>query len=448
MILTMKDHPQRILAIIFVACLLIFLAGLSLPRRVKGLLFSSDGLGYYMYTHSLIIDGDLDFRNEYAILRPGDKLVATPTGLIPNQYAIGVGLLWAPFFLVVHFILSMGNRIVGGIDTSGYSYPYQASICVGSIVYGYLGIVLMYKTIARFFINSALLAVILIWLATNVLYYMVAEPSMSHMVSLFAVSLLVYLWLRLRPVSRKRDWLILGLASGLVAIVRQPDATFMVLPVLDALLDTLKRRAGYSKLVINLVVFGAGFFAIFSIQMTAWLLLYGNPLFSGYFYDGTQGFQWLSPRIYDMLFSPWRGIFSLHPITIFAVAGLLMLAQTHRRLASLIAVGFAIQVYLIGAWATQGDSFGGRMFISSYPVLALGLAAFIEWCSLRKMAGAFSVVGMASIIWNGLFMIQYRFGYIPMGGTPYTIQQLTLGKVEMLADLANRAILILKRGGL
>ena len=43
---------------------------------------------------------------------------------------------------------------------------------------------------------------VMIWFAGNVIYYMVAEPSMSHMASLCAVTTLLAWW-RLSPAVRR-----------------------------------------------------------------------------------------------------------------------------------------------------------------------------------------------------------------------------------------------------
>ena len=57
---------------------------------------------------------------------------------------------------------------------------------------------------------------------------------MSHMNSLFATALLLYLWLRDRPLADQPAALRVGLAGGLAGLVRLPDAAWLVAPALDA----------------------------------------------------------------------------------------------------------------------------------------------------------------------------------------------------------------------
>ncbi len=439
----LNNHPYQTLALLFGVCVAVYVVTIPLPRS-DGMLIGSDGIAYYMYVRSLVFDHDLSFADEYARLYPDIDVTSlrTATGLTSNQYAIGPGILWAPFFVVGHLV-AMGLRQVGfpvGVD--GYSYPYQAAVCLGSMVYGFFGIVLIYQTIKRFYPRTALAASLLIWLATNVIYYLLAEPSMAHMCSLFAVALLVNVWVSSRPEFSMRNCFVIGLAGGLVGIVRQPDATLLALPVVDCLLG----RGGVLPRVKRIAAVVVGFALIFWIQMMAWQVLNGNPLSSGYFRDSTQRFFWLSPHLVEVLFSTEHGLFLWHPILLFAVAGLFYLGQSQPRLAVLFGAGILLQAYLIAAWWwwSQAYSFGGRMFIASLPMFAVGLAAVLQWALEQGASLLCWVTGLGLVFWNALFFLQYRLGYISHGG-PYTLRQLTVGKLEMLLDLARRAVRLLAR---
>lgn len=232
----LNERPRRALYLLFALCLVTYLATIPLPR-VDGMLIGSDGIGYYMYVRSLVIDHDLDFANEYARLCPTIDVaqLRTATGLVGNQYAIGPGILWSPFFVAAHLIV-LGLQHIGlRVVADGYGYAYQAAVCVGSIVYGSLGLLLIHRVMGRYYAQTALAAAVLACLATNVIYYLIAEPSVSHMCSLFAVALLLDVWTRSRPAFCARRCLEIGLVGGLVGIVRQPDATLLAILVMLAL---------------------------------------------------------------------------------------------------------------------------------------------------------------------------------------------------------------------
>jgi len=57
--------PRVVLGGLFALSLLAFLALIPAPR-VDGQLIGSDGVSYYVFLRSAMIDGDLEFRNEFA----------------------------------------------------------------------------------------------------------------------------------------------------------------------------------------------------------------------------------------------------------------------------------------------------------------------------------------------------------------------------------------------
>lgn len=432
-----ERRATHILLALSLLALAAFLATIPLPRA-DGMLIGSDGIGYYMYVRSIALDRDIDFANEAERLHAARyvDIFRTPTGRIANQYAIGTPILWLPFFLAAH-LLALGLRAVGmPVAADGYGYIYQAAVCIGSIFYGSCAMFLMRRTARRLFPDTALAACVSLFLATNFAYYLVAEPSMAHMCSVFAASLLVYLWMALRPLTTASRCLVVGLAGGLVGLVRQPDAVLLLMPALDALLarGTARERAK------RIAAIAAGFLAVFWPQMGVWYVLNGSPFLSGYLLKGDQGFVWGAPRLLEVLFSTRHGLFLWHPVLLFAVAGLALLARRNPAIGGLLLAGFAGQTYVIASWSAwwQGDSFGGRMFMASLPLFAIGLAAFLQRARLRGGWATASLAAIALlIVWNALFMAQYRLGHISRGG-PYTVRELTWGKVEMLAGILRR----------
>ncbi len=140
-----------------------------------------------------------------------------------------------------------------------------------------------------------------------------------------------------------------------------------------------------------------------------------------------------------VLLSLQHGLYVWHPITLAATIGWVWIHPKDKRLAILSAIGFAMQAYVIAAWRdwSQGDAFGGRMFISSLPILSLGLSAFLSRFAFPRAIKIISAGATVLLVWNAIFFAQYRLGYIPRGG-PITLEQMTAGKIWMLRDLAQR----------
>ena len=149
----------------------------------------------------------------------------TPIGMAANYFSVGPAILWSPIFILTHAIAS-----VLGQATDGYSFWYEAPILFASIAYGFVGIWLIYRVVEGMFSKfAAFVAVLGIWLATNVVYYMGISPSASHVLSLFASALFVYLSWRGRNGRTQLGWFVWGLSAGLLALVRWQDVLIAVL---------------------------------------------------------------------------------------------------------------------------------------------------------------------------------------------------------------------------
>jgi hypothetical protein len=434
-------QPRWVFAGLFLFSLLFFLALLRVPR-VDGQLIGSDGAYYYVYVRSLVIDHDLNFANEYAYYRlPAIANGPTPTGLAPNKYAIGPALLWMPFFLAAHLIALVGRALGLGVAADGYGYLYQAAISIGSIVYGTLGFWLAYLCARRLFSQVATLtAVGLLWLASNAFYYMVFEPSMSHMVSLFSVALLLTIWfLRFRGTETPSVAMaaLLGAAGGLVLLVRLQDAPFLLVPYGFILARTIQswRRGDVGRagrwLVLGLAV-GVMTVIVFLPQILTWVILYGTWAVSPYLSEHNPAFYWLQPQIGGVLVSTFHGLFLWHPIFLFALVGLALLLRRDRVLVLGLLAVLVLDVYIVAAWWAwwQGDSFGGRMFLNATWIWLMGLAALIEWLRARRLFYLALVLGALLIGWNGLSLIQYRLGFVPMS-KPLTWEQITIERIKL-----------------
>src|SRR5437867_1653832 len=101
-----------------------------------------DGVGYYAYLRSLLIEGRFDFREDWlaapAIVRIDYVDEAgnvrpeqfTRTGVLVNHWSIGPALLWAPAVVTVHVVV-LGARALGArVPADGLSWPYMIAMAV------------------------------------------------------------------------------------------------------------------------------------------------------------------------------------------------------------------------------------------------------------------------------------------------------------------------------
>jgi hypothetical protein len=444
-----------VLLAVGVMCVLVFLL-VRLPRAEQSVL-SADGPGYFSYLRSVLIDGDLDFHNEYEYLgycKEGDTpsgLICEPywiqnptsTGLLGSPLSVGPALLWTPFYLAAHILSLAGSAVGIGVSANGYGYVYESAICIATIAYVTAGTFLAYQVCRRYFAPySSLLAVLAVCLGSSLLHYTVAAPYMSHGVSFFAVSL--FLWLWHPPRSRtSMEWLLLGLAAGVMTLVRWQNLLYLSLIAVEAAQAIRARsdaRAGMlEQYVKGVFLMGLAGTPVLLPQLLVWTVLYGTPTQP----IGSGFFDWFHPALLEYLFSTRNGLYTWAPILLLATAGLVPLWRRDRRVTVALLAGLLAQWYLNSAtsewWAQLG--FGARRFISTTSLLALGMAGLTEWATARLRRGSLiMMVLIATLVGcNFLMELQFSWGFIPPGEA-ISFHQLTIGKIEMMLELIERAV--------
>ena len=158
--------PRGELVLIGFGAVLLFLFHWGFERA------ASDGREYFAQVRSLVMDRDLDFSNETAVL--GGRGAA-------KMYPIGAAILWAPFMVLAHLWLSLLNLLGGAHSVEGYANPYQRAIGLGTLVYGCTGLLLAWRILRDYFDEAvSVTAIVGIAAGTFFLWYLTVENSMVH----------------------------------------------------------------------------------------------------------------------------------------------------------------------------------------------------------------------------------------------------------------------------
>jgi len=408
---------RRCLALVFL---------LTLPL-VTPRLRASDEIEYFAYLRSLVFDHDLDFENEYRHFYDQNPqalegfhhtflvLQDEVTGKRLNFGPLGSALLWSPFYLLTH-LLVLGSRALGLTTTAadGLSWPYVAAACYGSAVLGFLGLLLTHDAIRRFLRHSdaaATASVLALWLGSPLLYYVTVAPGFSHAPGIFAVALLVWLtfleWAE--PSAGVFRFVLLGLAGGLCALVREQDGLFLVMPAVllagRALHDLREGRAPVRPLLQGAALAAAAFLA-FLPQLFAYRALYGgfhpSPIVR-------QKMHYWSPHFFDVLFDPAHSLFFWSPVLFVATVALTHAAVTRPRAYAIAFAGLLAQVWICGSiqsWSQNG-AFGMRRFVSATPCFAIGLAPLAAAALARGRERVLVAAVAFFAWWNVSLMVQF-----------------------------------------
>ena len=375
----------------------------------------NDGVGYYAYLHTVLVDHDLDFTNEYAAL-PGAGIgyygplfqVRSATGRLVDFFPAGPALLAAPAYLLALAIRPSGEP--------QYGPPFSWAFTLASLLYGLLALVTSYRLASSLAgRRTALIGAAGVALATPFLYYLLYEPSYSHTFSAFAVSTFLYVWWRWRDHRSATGWLILGMLGGLMGLTRFQDGPLLLI----ALLDRPRR-------LWHLLPFAAGILIGFAPQLAI-----DQYLFGGWLPNRPPGQQldFFPGHYLQVLFSSQHGLFIWNPISLLAVAGFAFVRD--RRLQAAFVIAFLIELAISGSapdW--NGDfSFGQRRFVSLTPFLVIGLGTLAARIGERRIL---VLVGLL-VAWNLLLMV--NFTYIIRGSDDPGYVGLVTGQLKALRYL-------------
>ena len=376
---------------------------------------ASDGREYFVQVRSLVFDRDLNFTNESA------DFASRGTARI---YPFGAALMWAPFMVLAHVWLKLLNMFGGAYATDGYTFPYQMAVGFGSLVYGFAGLVLIWRMAREYFGDPiAAIATIAATAGSFFFWYLTVENSMVHGASMFATTLFVYIWHRGRsivpdPYGTQDDtrfsvgwWVALGFSGALTTMVRWQNITFVALGVLIVLWQ-LRRQIDRS-LIRCLAGGAAGFIIGFLPQLIFWKVVRG-----GWFDIPTadHSFDIRSFHAWDVLFSSNHGLFATTPIAYIALLGVPAFVKRDRALALLLIGGFISQVIVNagpeGWWG--GSGYGARRFDNSMIVFVVGLAALLVWLKKRPLVAPITALAVLIAV-NLIVMADVRNRRLPMG---------------------------------
>lgn len=337
-------------------------------------LIASDGKAYYAWARSILIDGDVDFSNDYRILYPPDPLPPesarfTPSGKVLSKTPVGLALLEAPGVL-----LGTVAAKLSGFPADGVSLPYQLAVCGTLVAFFIAGWFLLFRALLCRGVPPPV--AFLLWMgmlaATNLIHYVAKEPAMAHAPGVAGMSLIVFLiagWPAdaARPVRARA--LAVGALFALLLLIR--NAHVVMLPFVVALLAS--RRAATLR---TLAWAGLAAALVLSLQVAASYALFGQIGFN--LYPG-ETFTRDGNGIWLALFSARHGLFLHHPwyalLLLLNVAALFFSPQA-RGIAAGALAGWLLLALGNGLWWCWwfGDSFGHRAFIESLVPLTFAAA--------------------------------------------------------------------------
>ena len=393
---------------------------------------TTDGVIYFTQLRSVVFDGDRDGAAAVAYRAQPPR----PSHVVP----IGPTLVWLPLYMMVAACDWIG-RSLGLWSTPentiavGLTAPYVRAALTSSWLIGAAGLVVIHLRLRREFgAGVALLATLLVFGATPLVWYMVYEPSMTHAASFGFVAFFVVAAERWTSVSITGvRAAMLGALLGLAFVTRSQEAVFALLPaVLLAVTPApVQQRARAAVRMAGWAFLGAVPFLLLQAGHSA--VLFAREDFS--LVSGSNAYlDFANSRWVDTLWSSWHGFFTWTPVAYIATVGCVFYVRRNRGWAAAALLILFVMAWINGSTAdwNAGWSFGGRRFTSVLTVLAPGIALVVH-ALVRRPAVSLAVMAIAATWWNHLLITQTERGLL-VPGEPTSFAQVIRQQASLATE--------------
>ena len=377
-------------------------------------LVGADAEGYFAYLPAVVVYNDLNFgffdeiKDNKDYSRNGFQDYRTEaTGKIINKYFAGTALAQLPFFMVAHMVSEpLGYR------SDGYSKPYIISITIASLVYILLGLIFLKRLLRLYGIDGWNSAIVLVGFAfgSNLFCYTLVDIGLSHLYSFVFITMFLYYGKLLFEDKRTNRIYLLGILLGLIILIRPING--IILFALPFLAESKEKFiAGIMNLWKHKWISIMGLFLsmlIVSIQLFIYKVSTGS--FFVYSYQ-EEGFNLLSPHMFDILFSYKKGLFLYTPIFLISLTGLYFSWKKSRFEAYTLGLFLLFLIYILSSWWNwwYGGGFSSRVFVEFIPLFAILLGV-----SLLKLKGKIVRASYISLIGALIIICQiqtYQYRY-------------------------------------
>jgi len=349
----------------------------------------------------------------------------------------GMAFLYSPLFALAYKIAINQNN-----PLDGFSEPFATVIHWGTIIYAFIGLLLLRKFLLYYFKELIVtITLAILFLGTTLFYYSVSMPELTHsnLFALFsAFVLLNYHW---HKETKYKHSFLLGLVLGLISLIRPTDIIIVLLMILWPVNHTLNFKNKFRFFVqrwrhVLLILIVA--FIVWIPQFIFWKIRTGQYLF--FSYPGER-FYWNDPQIINVLFSYQKGLFVYTPLILLAFIGFFFMKSFSLAIRYSLLGAIFITIYIISCWWdwSFGGCFGARSFVQHFAYLSIPLASLVSFVFVNKLSLLygrilkllFFMVVSFGISLNLFQSLQYVNGILFPDGMTKKTYWLVFGKIKL-----------------
>lgn len=384
-------------------------------------IISSDGVGYYYYLPNTFLSDKITNQT------PDKRFFNEVNGKGVNKYYVGTAVAMYPFFEMGFLFGDKEKKI------TGFKPSYHKAISIAGLFYllGGLFFIRAFFRQYKFKEWKISISILLLFFGTNLMAYAILMPSMSHIYSFFFISGFLYFAKNFSEFHQPKH-LFLGMAFLAMVILIRPlnGIIIFALPFLAGSWMSLKELLSAILKPVWLIISLAILCSILFIQSYFWHLQCGEWIVWSY---GNEGFYFLKPYLWEVLFSFRKGAFIYTPLLVVSVFGLSILIRKNKFQGWSLFLFFAVLVYLVSSWWNwyYGPSFGQRPFVEFYGLSALLIAFVFRDIQKKQFKIVLITFSFFCVFLNLIQTYQYHVGIISswdMNAKKYEYTFLKTGK--------------------
>lgn len=345
---------------------------------------SYDVVSYHSYLPALLIKKDISLQFYKDSAEYYNNRFMYWAGFTPDKKPVikttyGLCLLYLPF--TIWPIIFKSPEI-----HTGYELPFSIGIVTSNLFYYILSLLILYKLLkALQFSNLSIgLTVLSIGFGTNLLTYVSVTLGMPHAYNFFLIICLLYTILLWHQKITFGKSILIGILIGLLIVIRPTNIVFALCFILFKKKDEpfeLKKFASFWKHYLVMALFS---FLMILPQLVYWHYITGHYIFNSYI---NERFFFNNPHVLEYLFGFRKGWLIYTPIILLGIWGLFYTKNLNPFLRATLII-IPLLVFVNSSWWCWwfGGGHGARAMIETYPLLAIGFAAFFErFLSLKKI---------------------------------------------------------------
>ncbi len=375
----------RIVKFIWLELLFVIIGHFIFVRFVQTdqLPIKSDGKGYYDFLPAVFIYHDLQFKFREKQIEGAQNNIAhnvKSNGKTVNKYTVGMAMVWLPFFLATHAYMKYFHPELA----TGFSEPYHESIFLVSLLFLFLGLLVLKKLLALYTDKNSLIIIVqlLFLFGTNLFLYTYSEPSFTHVYSFTFIAAFLYSYIMFIRTNQSVHLYAISFLLAMIVLIRPFNALILaLLPFFSGGITPFLQHLNFVFAIrLRLFITLGIFVLLMSVQFIIWQVQSGSFLPWTY---TDEKFIFSNPTLWQTLFGFRKGLFIYTPLLFLTLFSFFILFKKGKKQEALwLFLGLFIIHYFMASWQTwwYGASFGLRPYIDFYPVFAVLTILVLNEC--------------------------------------------------------------------